>query len=73
MSASKSYCRYGTANLEKAWAMQDQVALSLFTMLDESLLSDKQEYLELRREDAMARLRCWMAADKVAEMRKLAD
>jgi hypothetical protein len=71
---AKATADMATANLKKAQAIQDQAALSLFTLPDDSLFSDKaRKYLELRREDAMARLRLRMAMDKAAQVRELAE
>ena len=45
------------ANISKAQVLQDQAALSLFTMPNEQRLSDQlPEYLTLRREEEMSKL-----------------
>ena len=62
------------ANMRKAQVLQDQAALSLFTMLLEQGLSDEaREYLSLRRQEEMSKLRQCLAEEKRDEARVAAD
>jgi hypothetical protein len=54
------------ANLRRAQILQDQAALSLFTMPNEESLSALvREYLNLRREEEMSKLRKKIDAEKL--------
>jgi hypothetical protein len=58
------------ANMRKAHILHDQATLSLFTMPNEESWSDlAREYVNLRREEEMEKLRCHIAEEKVAKAR----
>ena len=62
------------ANLKKAKALQDQAALSLFTMpMDAQLTEEAREYLNLRRQEEMERLKRRMeAVQRAAKLEAMA-
>jgi hypothetical protein len=61
------------ANFKKTQILQDQVALSLFTMPEGSQLSVMaQEYLELRGEEELTKVQERIATAKVEATRKKA-
>jgi hypothetical protein len=58
------------ANMRKAQILHDQATLSFFTMPNEESLSDlAREYVNLRREEEMEKLRCRIAEEKAAKAR----
>jgi hypothetical protein len=58
------------ANFKKAQILEDQAAVSLFTMPDDSNLSAQaREYLELRREEELEKLRTRIAEKKAEQAR----
>ena len=62
------------ANMRKAQVLQDQAAMSLFTMpMEQGLSEEVQEYLSLRREEEMTELRQRLAEEKRDEARIAAD
>ena len=62
------------ANMRKAQVLQDQAALSLFTMpMEQGLSEQAREYLSLRREEEMTKLRRRLAEEKRNEARLAAD
>ena len=62
------------ANLKKLEALEDQVALSLFTMpMDADLMDEAREYLNLKQREEMERLKQRMEAERrVAELEAMA-
>ena len=63
-----------TANLRKAEVLSDQAALSLFTMPNEERLSDEaREYLSLKRQEEMAKLRKRLAHERHEEAKAVAE
>jgi hypothetical protein len=71
---AKATAAMAAANLRKAQALSDQAALSLFTMPANLNLSEQaREYLELRREEEMRKLRRRIAAEKEQEAREAAE
>jgi multidrug efflux pump subunit AcrA (membrane-fusion protein) len=62
------------ANFKKAQILQDQAALSLFTMPEGTQLSAQaREYLELRREEELEKLRERIATTKAEAARRKAE
>ena len=58
----------------KAQVLQDQAALSLFTMpVDEGLSDEAREYLSLRRQEEMSKLLWRLTEEKRDEARVIAD
>ena len=56
------------ANMRKAKVLEDQTALSLFTMpTDQGLSDESREYLMLRREEEMVKLRRRVIEEKCRE------
>ena len=62
------------ANMRKAQVLQDQAALLLFTMpMEQGLSEEAREYLSLRREEEMTKLRRRVAEEKRDEARIAVD
>ena len=62
------------ANVRKAQVLQDQAALSLFTMpMEQGLSEEAREYLSLRREEEMTKQHRRLAEEKRDEARVTAD
>lgn len=67
---AKATANLAAANMAKVQVLQDQAALSLFTMPHEDRLTEQaQEYITLRREEEMAKLRWRVAEEKCDEAR----
>jgi hypothetical protein len=67
---ARATAEMAAANMHKAQILHDQATLSLFTMSNEESLSDlAREYINLRREEEMEKLRCRIAEEKAAKAR----
>ena len=70
---ARATAELAAANLRKAEVLSDQAALSLFTMSNEERLSDEaREYVSLRRQEEMAKLRKRVAQERQEEEHALA-
>ena len=71
---ARATAELAAANLRKAEVLSDQAALSLFTMPNEERLFDEaREYLSLRRQEEMAKLRKRLVHERHEEAEAVAE
>jgi hypothetical protein len=71
---ARATAEMAAANARKAQILQDQAALSLFTMpRDSDLADDAREYLQLRREEELTELRRRLVLKKAQAVREKAE
>ena len=74
LAQARATAELASANLRKAEVLSDQAALSLFTMPNEERLSNEAcEYVSLRWQEEMAKLRKRVAQERQEEQEAVAE